>query len=134
MDDSHTVPIATAELEEFFTDGAPAYQAETSNSGQGSVVRDQPEKLCCVGIDTPGLGFTHALDCSVQPGATTHFPGDHLHRTVPPGLRRLLATPAMPLLRDDEFRSVDLALDLIFAARELAEANINCGDGRVFCE
>src|ERR1035437_2617302 len=98
----------------FWAEGMAAYPAE--------ITLKEPDQVCCVGVDMPGVGFTHAADCAVQPGTTTRFPGDHQRQALSPSLLRLLCdlktkSPLHPL--GGELAYVDLAIDLICAANEL---------------
>jgi hypothetical protein len=92
----------------------------------------EPDQPCCVGIDTPGVGFQHSPLCPVSPNGITRFPGDveppekpkarpAVVVDVPPSLRRLLCD--------------ELWGQLLFASRDLAEAQlVNLGDGFASCE
>jgi hypothetical protein len=99
MDDPRTVPAASsADLEEFFADGSPAYPAETT------------ETSCCTRVNVPGVGPTHAFDCPHRPGAVNGPGRPYMVGEVPATLRRALQG--------------DLLSRLMFAARNLAQANI----------
>lgn len=110
--------------------------AEIPQAGIAKIPAENPKKCSCGGIDTPGVGTTHAADCPLA---------------APPSLRRLLNNepPALLLLQerenaDDDADDVellagiernmkvlndrrqrrdDLLSTLIFAARALAEHN-----------
>lgn len=57
------------ELEAFWMEGDDAFHCPARHN-QASL------KPCCVGVDKPGVGFTHAADCAVTPNGITRFGGD----------------------------------------------------------
>ncbi len=108
MDDSRTVPaISTPELEQFWTDGVSAYPAET--------FLKNPGHTCCAGIDLPGIGLCHALDC---PAAARFAVG---LRATAPG-RGVVPGEVPPALRN-HLRD-GLLISLMFAAHHLAKSLI----------
>jgi hypothetical protein len=120
MSEPHNVSASTtAEAEEFFATGTQTWPPESATA---------PKRLCdacacplnafgcCVGVDVPGVGHVHWADC-VRLHRATLPATDHVPGKVPEPLRSYVSDLA---LVDRE----GLLGQLLFAARDLAQANI----------
>jgi hypothetical protein len=83
-------------------------------------------RSCCVGVDVPGVGYTHSYDCP-NANRTTRIVGrEHVAGEVPEPLRSFFEGAAAKSALED--RRESLFAQLLFAARDLA--NYCMGAGR----
>jgi len=118
-------------------DQAPADlpAAETSNLTIFEVApgADRPAgPLCCVGVDEPGVGWVHSADCVNAGGPIARGPiargRDYAAGEVPERLRDFMDEIGSPLEERKDERDAYLS-QLLFAARDLARANVMRGCG-----
>lgn len=113
---------------------------------------NQSSVPCCIRVDVPGVGLSHALDCP-QSGRVANLPArEAVPGEVPESLGRLLRDepPADIAWRPSdivdpeqgsglgsgpgqEVLHIALLCELLFAARDVAEANIANIDGVLVC-
>ncbi|MGA9069768.1 MAG: hypothetical protein WB424_05925 [Terracidiphilus sp.] len=118
MDEPHTVPaLSTSEAEEYWTTDTPAYSAEniTPLSEMDLPTGKLPGRPCCTLVDMPGVGKVHAPDCRMKAVAAKI-------------IDRMMIPPSK------NFDVAGILVDIALAARALANMQINCNDGRMFCE
>ena len=88
--------------------------ADTAENPKDLDMRTTADWLCCSPVDVPGVGLTHAHDCAHSGRRYTLPAREGEPGEMPSSLRALL---------DQEERD-GLLSQLIFAARDLAEANL----------
>jgi hypothetical protein len=103
--------VSATEAEQFFAHGAQAFPAENTKTSHTRSAADHP---CCTRVDVPGVGLTHAHDCSAAKPRFTLPAPDGEPGVVPATLQDWL---------DQEERD-GLVSQLIVAAQNLAEINL----------